>query len=188
MLPVHQQHTIMLRQKQAQQCKPQARIVAGSAQRASTLLRRPPGATRQHLVVCASAQVQAVTKTGQDLDQAYNEQMSKQVRRAGEEPHQADPFVQLVNTSSAPSAAAAAPPPHLPPSPHAPQTHTHSQMGWSEPFSYHFDRGLYFHEVYPRLLCGTQARSPEEVEALAQQHGVVTMVNLQQDKDMQHWG
>jgi hypothetical protein len=62
------------------------------------------------------------------------------------------------------------------------------QMGWSEPFSYHFDRGLYFHEVGPRLLCGTQPRSPEEVEELALTHGVTTIVNLQQDRDWQHWG
>jgi hypothetical protein len=107
-------------------------------------------------------------------------------------------------------------------------------MGWTEPFSYHFNRGLYFHEVrrpcrrlfprrtrasgpvrlvcslppalpppsngacgitktlahqvWPRLLCGTQPRSPAEVEELATRHGVVAMVNLQQDKDMQHWG
>ncbi|GBF97675.1 phosphoglucan phosphatase chloroplastic-like [Raphidocelis subcapitata] len=62
------------------------------------------------------------------------------------------------------------------------------QMGWSEPFSYHFNRGLYFHEVWPRLLCGTQPRSPAEVEELVRRHGVAAMVNLQQDKDMQHWG
>lgn len=45
-------------------------------------------------------------------------------------------------------------------------------MGWSEPFCYHFDRGLYFHEVWPRLLCGTQPRNPQEVEELAARHRV----------------
>jgi hypothetical protein len=44
------------------------------------------------------------------------------------------------------------------------------------------------HEVWPRLFCGTQPRSPAEVDELATRHGVVTMVNLQQDKDMAHWG
>jgi hypothetical protein len=63
-----------------------------------------------------------------------------------------------------------------------------AQMGWSEPFSYHFDRGLYLHEVGPRLLCGTQPRDVAEVEELAGRHGVTTIVNLQQDRDWQHWG
>lgn len=63
-----------------------------------------------------------------------------------------------------------------------------AQMGWTEPFTYHYDRGLYFHELWPRLLCGTQPRNPDEVSALAQEHGVHTLVNLQQDKDMAHWG
>ena len=49
-------------------------------------------------------------------------------------------------------------------------------------------RGLYLHEVWPGLLCGTQPRSPDEVAQLAGRHGVVAMINLQQDKDMSHWG
>ncbi|KIY99959.1 hypothetical protein MNEG_8005 [Monoraphidium neglectum] len=61
-------------------------------------------------------------------------------------------------------------------------------MGWTEPFCYHFDRGLYFHEVFPRLLCGTQPRNTDEVTELVKGHGVVTLVNLQQDKDIAHWG
>jgi hypothetical protein len=28
------------------------------------------------------------------------------------------------------------------------------QMHWDRPFEYHFDRGLYFHEVHPNLICG----------------------------------
>ncbi|KAI8473042.1 MAG: protein-tyrosine phosphatase-like protein [Monoraphidium minutum] len=63
-----------------------------------------------------------------------------------------------------------------------------AQMGWSEPYSYHWDRGLYFHEVFPRLVCGTQPRNPDEVETLSRDYGVVTLVNLQQDQDMAHWG
>ena len=62
------------------------------------------------------------------------------------------------------------------------------QMHWSNPFEYHFDRGLYFHEVSPNLFCGTQPRNPEEVRALADLHGIRTIVNLQQDGDMQYWG
>jgi len=62
------------------------------------------------------------------------------------------------------------------------------QMHWSNPFEYHFDRGLYFHEVSPNLFCGTQPRNPEEVLALANLHDIRTIVNLQQDGDMQYWG
>lgn len=62
------------------------------------------------------------------------------------------------------------------------------QMHWDTPFEYHFDRGLYFHEVAPGLCCGTQPRNPAEVEQLAKRHGINVIVNLQQDKDMQHWG
>ena len=61
------------------------------------------------------------------------------------------------------------------------------QMGWTEPFSYHPDRGLYFHEVHARVVVGTQPRTPGEVEALATRHGVAAIVNLQQDRDMEHW-
>ncbi|KAF8058840.1 LSF2 [Scenedesmus sp. PABB004] len=62
------------------------------------------------------------------------------------------------------------------------------QMGWSSPFEYHFDRGLYFHEVAPRLFCGTQPRNPDELRQLAGAHRVDVIVNLQQDKDMEYWG
>jgi hypothetical protein len=53
---------------------------------------------------------------------------------------------------------------------------------------YHFDRGLYMHEIVPGLFCGTQPRNPREIEELANNHGVDVILNLQQDKDIQHWG
>lgn len=62
------------------------------------------------------------------------------------------------------------------------------QMSWERPFEYHWDRGLYFHEVAPGLCCGTQPRDAGEVEALALQHGIGAIVNLQQDKDIEYWG
>lgn len=58
----------------------------------------------------------------------------------------------------------------------------------SAPLQYHFDRGLYMHEVVPGLFCGTQPRNPQEVEELAHDHRVTVIMNLQQDKDMEHWG
>eukprot|EP00878_Enallax_costatus_P002760 GHUV01002950.1.p1 GENE.GHUV01002950.1~~GHUV01002950.1.p1 ORF type:complete len:249 (+),score=38.06 GHUV01002950.1:173-919(+) len=62
------------------------------------------------------------------------------------------------------------------------------QMHWDNPFEYHFDRGLYMHEVHSNLICGTQPRNPQEIEQLAKQHRVDVILNLQQDKDMQYWG
>jgi hypothetical protein len=44
------------------------------------------------------------------------------------------------------------------------------------------------HEIVPGLFCGTQPRNPQEVEDLASHHGVTVIMNLQQDKDIQHWG
>lgn len=54
------------------------------------------------------------------------------------------------------------------------------QMGWSDanPYEYHWDRGLYYHEVHPNLMCGTQPRNPEEVEMLFQKAGVKTILNV----------
>ena len=37
----------------------------------------------------------------------------------------------------------------------------------SNPFEYHPELGLYYHEVAPGLLCGTQLRTPADVERLA---------------------
>jgi len=64
------------------------------------------------------------------------------------------------------------------------------KMGWDkfDPFKYNPERGLFFHEVAPSLLCGTQPRSPYEVAALQEEHGVTHIVCLQQDQDAEHWG
>ncbi|GIL63069.1 hypothetical protein Vafri_17034 [Volvox africanus] len=64
------------------------------------------------------------------------------------------------------------------------------QMGWSHlnPYEYHFDRGLYYHEIVPNLICGTQPRNPTDVDILAETEGVTHILNLQQDKDMHYWG
>lgn len=37
----------------------------------------------------------------------------------------------------------------------------------SNPFQYHPELGMYYHEVAPGLLCGTQLRTPADVERLA---------------------
>lgn len=64
------------------------------------------------------------------------------------------------------------------------------QMGWSHlnPYEYHFDRGLYYHEIVPNLICGSQPRNTHDVDILAADESVTHILNLQQDKDMHYWG
>ena len=63
-----------------------------------------------------------------------------------------------------------------------------SKMEWTDPFHYHPERGLYYHEVAPRVFCGTQPRSPTDVETLSSRLGISAILNLQTDSDMQYWG
>lgn len=64
----------------------------------------------------------------------------------------------------------------------------HKFMDWSNPFDYHYERGLYYHEVATNLLCGTQLRNPQEVQQLHREEKITTVLNLQQDKDIEYWG
>lgn len=52
------------------------------------------------------------------------------------------------------------------------------QMEWDRPFEYHFERGLYYHEVHPGLICGTQLRNAEEVNVLRMVEEVDTIINV----------
>ncbi|CAL8464176.1 g3711 [Coccomyxa elongata] len=63
------------------------------------------------------------------------------------------------------------------------------QMKWGHlnPYEYHPERGLYYHEVAPNLLCGSQPQSPADIERLHAE-GVTNIVNLQEDKDFAYWG
>jgi hypothetical protein len=60
-----------------------------------------------------------------------------------------------------------------------------AKMEWTDPFHYHPERGLYYHEVAPRVFCGTQPRSPTDVETLRSRLGITAILNLQTDSDMQ---
>jgi hypothetical protein len=43
------------------------------------------------------------------------------------------------------------------------------QMGWDHhvnPYEYHPERGLYYHEVSRNLICGSQPQTPEDIEHL----------------------
>jgi hypothetical protein len=63
-------------------------------------------------------------------------------------------------------------------------------MGWDNlsPYEYYFERGLYLHEVWPNLICGSQPRNTEDIDELAEEHGITYILNLQQDRDLEHWG
>lgn len=54
------------------------------------------------------------------------------------------------------------------------------QMGWGHlnPYEYHFDRGLYYHEVAPNLICGTQPRNTSDVRTLREREGITTILNV----------
>lgn len=47
--------------------------------------------------------------------------------------------------------------------------------------------GLYFHAITPRLILGSQPRSPSDVAHLANHQGVSAILNMQQDRDLHHW-
>ena len=66
-------------------------------------------------------------------------------------------------------------------------------MGWQQPdldpYSYHPERGLYYHEVFENLICGSQPRSASDIDSLKDLlGGQGTILNLQQDKDLAYWG
>lgn len=53
-------------------------------------------------------------------------------------------------------------------------------MGWkdADPYQYHYDRGLYYHEISPDLLCGSQPRNVADVAELREEVGVTTVINV----------
>lgn len=48
--------------------------------------------------------------------------------------------------------------------------------------------GIYYHYLTSDLLLGSQPRSPGDVAHLAKDEGVDAILNLQQDRDLRHWG
>ena len=53
-------------------------------------------------------------------------------------------------------------------------------MGWkdADPYQYHYDRGLYYHEIVPDLLCGSQPRNIADVAELKEEVGATTVINV----------
>lgn len=54
-------------------------------------------------------------------------------------------------------------------------------MGWEQanPYEYHPERGLYYHEVARNLICGSQPQTREDIEHLHHKECVTNIVNLQ---------
>ena len=65
--------------------------------------------------------------------------------------------------------------------PSSPESRVRRSMGWDHlnPYEYHPERGLYYHEVFPNLLCGSQPQTPADIEQLHAQERVTNIVNLQ---------
>ncbi|KDD73585.1 hypothetical protein H632_c2031p0, partial [Helicosporidium sp. ATCC 50920] len=67
------------------------------------------------------------------------------------------------------------------------------RMGWSKSreglnvYEYHPEKGLYYHYITPSLILGSQPRTPEDIDALCSL-GVRSIVCLQEDRDLAHWG
>lgn len=53
-------------------------------------------------------------------------------------------------------------------------------MGWkdADPYQYHYDRGLYYHEIIPDLLCGSQPRNVADIAELKEEVGATTVINV----------
>ena len=56
------------------------------------------------------------------------------------------------------------------------------EMNWDNvnPYEYHPERGLYYHEIVPNLLCGSQPRSAYDIDLLRHKVGATDIVSLQQ--------
>lgn len=61
------------------------------------------------------------------------------------------------------------------------------QHAMNNPYEYHPERGLYYHEIYDNLLVGSQPQCAEDIRTLVEVEGITTIFNMQQDKDMAHW-
>lgn len=68
----------------------------------------------------------------------------------------------------------------------------HERMGWDEdgldPFSYHPERGLYYHYIEADLVVGSQPQIPDDIRYLSEEEDVAVILSLQQRKDLEYWG
>ena len=64
------------------------------------------------------------------------------------------------------------------------------RMGWDtlDPFSYHPERGLYYHYITTDLVVGSQPQTPDDIKYLSEEEDVAVILSLQQEKDLEYWG
>lgn len=65
----------------------------------------------------------------------------------------------------------------------------HERMGWDtlDPFSYHPERGLYYHYIEADLVVGSQPQKPDDIRYLSEEEDVAVILSLQQKKDLEYW-
>jgi hypothetical protein len=56
------------------------------------------------------------------------------------------------------------------------------------PFEYRHELGLYYHEILPNLIVGTQPTTKADIDRLRDVEHVTCIFDLQQEKDKEHWG
>lgn len=66
----------------------------------------------------------------------------------------------------------------------------HERMGWDtlDPFSYHPERGLYYHYIETDLVVGSQPQKPDDIRYLSEEEDIAVILSLQQRKDLEYWG
>jgi hypothetical protein len=54
------------------------------------------------------------------------------------------------------------------------------KMGWEHlnPYEYHYERGVYYHEIDRHLICGSQPRNADDIVVLREEANVTTIVNV----------
>lgn len=64
------------------------------------------------------------------------------------------------------------------------------EMNWDkmDPYQYHPERGLYYHEISADVICGSQPRTAYDIDLIKDKIGATDIVSLQQDKDLEYWG
>lgn len=51
-------------------------------------------------------------------------------------------------------------------------------FGRADAYTYYYDRGLYYHEIVPGLICGTMPRNVSDLDYLHFHEGVNVVLNV----------
>lgn len=61
------------------------------------------------------------------------------------------------------------------------------QRQMRNPYEYHHDLGIYYTRILDNLIVGSQPQTENDINRLYQEEGVRSILNLQQDKDIEYW-